>query len=310
MVGLVGLQWDPYPFILLNLFFSTQASYAAPLILLAQNRQDDRDRVTIEQDRARDERNLADTEYLTREVAALRIALREVATRDFVRSELRVRAGGAAGQAGDRRRTSPRTGPGTGANPRGTVRARPGRRASPVSRPVRSSACHLRLGQLMRGGSPNEAALLAALATVIDPELRRPITELGMVQSVTVDDGGRVRAVVRLTIAGCPLRGTITGDATRALGALDGVTGVDVELTVMTAEQRQALKEQLKGAGGRRGIPFNEPALTDPGLRRGQRQGRRGQVQRHRQPGLRHGRQGASRGDRGRGHLRFLRSRR
>nr|WP_285726018.1 DUF1003 domain-containing protein [Psychromicrobium sp. YIM S02556] len=89
VVGLFGFQWDPYPFILLNLFFSTQASYAAPLILLAQNRQDDRDRVTIEQDRARDERNLADTEYLTREVAALRIALRDVATRDFVRAELR-----------------------------------------------------------------------------------------------------------------------------------------------------------------------------------------------------------------------------
>jgi uncharacterized membrane protein len=89
LVGLWGLKWDPYPFILLNLFFSTQASYAAPLILLAQNRQDDRDRVGLEQDRARDERNLADTEYLTREVAALRIALRDVATRDFLRSELR-----------------------------------------------------------------------------------------------------------------------------------------------------------------------------------------------------------------------------
>lgn len=89
VIGLVGFKWDPYPFILLNLFFSTQASYAAPLILLAQNRQDDRDRVQIEQDRTRDERNLADTEYLTREVAALRISLREVATRDFVRSELR-----------------------------------------------------------------------------------------------------------------------------------------------------------------------------------------------------------------------------
>ncbi len=101
--------------------------------------------------------------------------------------------------------------------------------------------------------------MLAALATVIDPELRRPITELGMVESVTVDDGGRVRAVVRLTIAGCPLRETITGDASRALGALDGVTSVDVELTVMTTEQRQALKEQLKGEGGQRGIPFNEP---------------------------------------------------
>lgn len=81
--------FDPYPFILLNLAFSTQASYAAPLILLAQNRQDDRDRVTAEQDRQRAERNLADTEYLTREIAALRVALGDVATRDFVRSELR-----------------------------------------------------------------------------------------------------------------------------------------------------------------------------------------------------------------------------
>ena len=76
-------------FTLLTLILSLQASYAAPLILLAQNRQDDRDRVAFEQDRQRAERNLADTEYLTREVAALRIALREVATRDFVRSELR-----------------------------------------------------------------------------------------------------------------------------------------------------------------------------------------------------------------------------
>lgn len=89
IIALFGFDFDPYPFILLNLFFSTQASYAAPLILLAQNRQDDRDRVTLEQDRARDERNLADTEYLTREVASLRIAMRDIATRDFLRSELR-----------------------------------------------------------------------------------------------------------------------------------------------------------------------------------------------------------------------------
>ena len=68
---------------------SLQASYAAPLILLAQNRQDDRDRVTAEQDRRRAERNLADTEYLTREIAGLRQALNDVATRDFVRSEIR-----------------------------------------------------------------------------------------------------------------------------------------------------------------------------------------------------------------------------
>ena len=83
------LTFDPYAFIFLTLMLSLQASYAAPLILLAQNRQDDRDKVQMGQDRARDERNLADTEFLTREVAALRLALREVATRDFVRSELR-----------------------------------------------------------------------------------------------------------------------------------------------------------------------------------------------------------------------------
>jgi uncharacterized membrane protein len=83
------LRWDPYAFIFLTLMLSLQASYAAPLILLAQNRQADRDRVALEQDRARDERNLADTEFLTREVAALRLAMRDAATRDFVRSELR-----------------------------------------------------------------------------------------------------------------------------------------------------------------------------------------------------------------------------
>ena len=82
-------RFDPYSFTFLTLVLSLQASYAAPLILLAQNRQADRDRVLNEQDRSRDERGLADTEYLTREVAALRIALREVATRDFIRSELR-----------------------------------------------------------------------------------------------------------------------------------------------------------------------------------------------------------------------------
>ncbi|MDQ6715344.1 MAG: DUF1003 domain-containing protein [Actinomycetota bacterium] len=86
-----SLQFDPRAlnYTLLTLLLSLQASYAAPLILLAQNRLADRDRVALEQDRARDERNLADTEFLTREVAALRIALRDTATRDFVRSELR-----------------------------------------------------------------------------------------------------------------------------------------------------------------------------------------------------------------------------
>ena len=76
-------------FTLLTLMLSLQASYAAPLLLLAQNRQDDRDRVSLQQDRQRAERNLSDTEYLTRELASLRITLREVATRDYVRAELR-----------------------------------------------------------------------------------------------------------------------------------------------------------------------------------------------------------------------------
>lgn len=76
-------------FTLLTLILSMQASYAAPLILLAQNRQDDRDRVKFEQDRQRAERNLADTEYLAREVVALRLAMQELATKDFVRDELR-----------------------------------------------------------------------------------------------------------------------------------------------------------------------------------------------------------------------------
>ena len=85
------LQFDPRAlnFTLLTLILSLQASYAAPLILLAENRSADRDRVEFENDRQRAERNLADTEFLTREVASLRIALREVATRDFIRSELR-----------------------------------------------------------------------------------------------------------------------------------------------------------------------------------------------------------------------------
>jgi len=84
----VHLRWDPYPFILLNLAFSTQAAYAAPLILLAQNRQENRDRIALEEDRRRSEQTKADTEFLARELAALRLAIGEVATRDYLRREL------------------------------------------------------------------------------------------------------------------------------------------------------------------------------------------------------------------------------
>ena len=83
------LRVDPYAFLFLTLLLSLQASYAAPLILLAQNRQADRDRVQYQDDRERTERLIADTEFVVREVAALRIALANAATRDFIRGELR-----------------------------------------------------------------------------------------------------------------------------------------------------------------------------------------------------------------------------
>ncbi|RBY76947.1 hypothetical protein DQ239_12220 [Blastococcus sp. TF02-09] len=99
----VNLRWDPYPFILLNLAFSTQAAYAAPLILLAQNRQADRDRVQAEEDRARAASTRADTEYLARELASLRVSVGELATRDFIRSELNRLTVDDAGDEGERR---------------------------------------------------------------------------------------------------------------------------------------------------------------------------------------------------------------
>ncbi|MER5998895.1 DUF1003 domain-containing protein [Nonomuraea angiospora] len=83
-----NLKFDPYPFIFLTLMLSLQASYAAPLILLAQNRQGDRDRIQYEQDRETADRNQAEIEYLTREIAGLRLALNELATRDYLRAEL------------------------------------------------------------------------------------------------------------------------------------------------------------------------------------------------------------------------------
>jgi uncharacterized membrane protein len=88
-----GWRFDPYTFTFLTLVLSLQAAYAAPLILLAQNRQDDRDRISLEEDRARAAQTTADTEFMARELAALRIAVGEVATRDYLRGELdRLRA--------------------------------------------------------------------------------------------------------------------------------------------------------------------------------------------------------------------------
>jgi uncharacterized membrane protein len=86
-IGIIN-HWDPYPFILLNLAFSTQAAYAAPLILLAQNRQDDRDRASIERDRDVAARTQADTEFLARELAAVRLALADVVTTEDLGNRL------------------------------------------------------------------------------------------------------------------------------------------------------------------------------------------------------------------------------
>jgi ATP-binding protein involved in chromosome partitioning len=100
----------------------------------------------------------------------------------------------------------------------------------------------------------------AALASVRDPEIRRPITELNMVKDVRVDPNGTVTVGVYLTVAGCPLRDTITRDVSAAVSPLDGVRSVRVDLDVMSPEQRKALQEQLRGPGRvENEIPFAKP---------------------------------------------------
>lgn len=102
-------------------------------------------------------------------------------------------------------------------------------------------------------------AVHSALATVIDPEIKRPITDLGMVESVSVDESGVVDVTVLLTIAGCPLRSTIERDVTGAVTAVPGVSGVRLELGTMTDEQRAELKRSLRGGRDEREIPFARP---------------------------------------------------
>ena len=98
-----------------------------------------------------------------------------------------------------------------------------------------------------------------ALHRVDDPEIRRPITDLGMVDGIEVDSEGRVRVRVLLTVSGCPLRDTLHRDVTAAVGAISGVTSVDVELGVMSDEQRAALRDLLSGGQAQRDIPFARP---------------------------------------------------
>ncbi|MDQ1603026.1 MAG: ATP-binding protein involved in chromosome partitioning [Actinomycetota bacterium] len=108
---------------------------------------------------------------------------------------------------------------------------------------------------------PTTDDLMAALATVNDPEIRRPITDLGMVKALDVSDAGLVRVDIFLTVAGCPLRDTITRDVTAAVSKLPGVTGVRVEMDVMSDEQRKGLQSKLRAESGavEREIPFALP---------------------------------------------------
>src|SRR5918997_4983870 len=107
--------------------------------------------------------------------------------------------------------------------------------------------------------TPMLEQLHAALATVNDPEIKRPITDLGMVDSVDVDPAGVVRLKVLLTVAGCPLKDTINRDVNAAVRSVSGVTDVDLTLGGMSAEQRAGLKEMLSDGRAQREIPFAQP---------------------------------------------------
>lgn len=100
------------------------------------------------------------------------------------------------------------------------------------------------------------AAVNAALATVIDPEIHRPITDLDMVESVTVDDAGAAAVTVLLTITGCPMADTIESSVRQAVTSVPGITGLDLTMSAMTDEQRSALKRKLRGGRDERDIPF------------------------------------------------------
>jgi ATP-binding protein involved in chromosome partitioning len=106
---------------------------------------------------------------------------------------------------------------------------------------------------------PSPEQVAQALSTVNDPEIHRPITDLGMVKSIEVTPGGVVHVAVFLTVSGCPLRDTITRDVTAAVGKLPGVTAVKVDLDVMSEEQRRELQTKLRGGKPEKEIPFAQP---------------------------------------------------
>jgi ATP-binding protein involved in chromosome partitioning len=116
-----------------------------------------------------------------------------------------------------------------------------------------------RISETSTAEHPLVPLIRQALQRVDDPEIRRPITDLGMVDGIDVDAEGRARVRVLLTVSGCPMRDTLHRDVTAAVGAVSGVASVDVELGVMSDEQRAALRDQLKGGQAEREIPFARP---------------------------------------------------
>ena len=106
---------------------------------------------------------------------------------------------------------------------------------------------------------PTHDAVMEALDRVIDPELRRPVTDLGMVSSVDIAEDGVVSVEVLLTVAGCPLKDTITADTQREVGSVEGVTGVQVSLGVMNDEQKAELRRRLRGGAAEPVVPFTQP---------------------------------------------------
>jgi len=107
--------------------------------------------------------------------------------------------------------------------------------------------------------APSQDALFAALSHVIDPEIRKPVTELGMVESVGVDESGLASVTILLTVSGCPLKDSLTKDTTAALLTVEGVTSVNVTLGVMSDEQRAELRTLLRGGNAEREVPFAQP---------------------------------------------------
>ncbi|MEJ7703950.1 MAG: iron-sulfur cluster assembly protein [Geodermatophilaceae bacterium] len=107
--------------------------------------------------------------------------------------------------------------------------------------------------------APELSRIRAALATVNDPEIRRPITDIGMLGDVDVAASGRVAVQIFLTVAGCPMKDTLTRDVTAAVSAVPGVAGVEVRLDVMSPEQRKQLQTQLRGDNPEPEIPFAKP---------------------------------------------------